>query len=153
MMTDLELIQDKLLTAYNIPTEFVKDNTCLEGSNDTLMVFVASALEKNDNKWFVRFIPKVSYVCWETASYIQDVFDSAQELLWSLDHTESDIYKTLFELLSELYEEYEQDTEKHGEWIIGMDGSYMCSKCEKVFRYEIGNYCSNCGTKLVYKEE
>lgn len=37
-------------------------------------------------------------------------------------------------------------------WVIGSDGSYMCSKCGKVFRYEIGNYCSNCGEKLEYIE-
>lgn len=35
---------------------------------------------------------------------------------------------------------------KRGHWIVGADGSYMCSECGKVFRYEIGNYCSHCGT-------
>lgn len=39
-----------------------------------------------------------------------------------------------------------------GKWIIGADGSYMCSECGKVFRYEIGDYCSNCGTRLEYEE-
>lgn len=39
-----------------------------------------------------------------------------------------------------------------GNWIIGADGSYMCSECGKVFRYEIGDYCSNCGTRLEYEE-
>ena len=34
---------------------------------------------------------------------------------------------------------------KSGYWIVGLDGSYACSECKKVFRYEIGNYCSNCG--------
>lgn len=37
---------------------------------------------------------------------------------------------------------------KHGHWIVGADGSYMCSECGKVFRYEIGNYCAHCGAKL-----
>lgn len=37
-------------------------------------------------------------------------------------------------------------------WIIGADGSYMCPICGKVFRYEIGNYCSNCGERLTYTE-
>ena len=36
----------------------------------------------------------------------------------------------------------------HGHWIVGADGSYMCSECGKVFRYEIGYYCSNCGAKM-----
>lgn len=38
-------------------------------------------------------------------------------------------------------------------WIIGADGSYMCPKCNKAFRYEIGNYCSNCGERLIYTED
>ncbi len=37
----------------------------------------------------------------------------------------------------------------HGHWIEGLDGSYMCSKCKRVFRYDIGHYCSNCGAKLI----
>ena len=40
----------------------------------------------------------------------------------------------------------------HGNWIVGLDGSYMCSECGRVFRYEIGNYCSNCGVRLEYEE-
>lgn len=38
--------------------------------------------------------------------------------------------------------------QKHGHWIAGADGSYMCSECGKVFRYEIENYCPHCGAKL-----
>ena len=41
---------------------------------------------------------------------------------------------------------------KHGHWIVGLDGSYMCSECGKVFRYEIGYYCTLCGAKLEYEE-
>ena len=41
---------------------------------------------------------------------------------------------------------------KHGHWIVGLDGSYMCSECGRVFRYEIGNYCALCGAKLEYEE-
>ena len=40
----------------------------------------------------------------------------------------------------------------HGHWIIGLDGSYMCSECGRVFRYEIGDYCTACGAKLEYEE-
>ena len=40
-----------------------------------------------------------------------------------------------------------------GHWIIGQDGSYMCSECRNVFRYEINEYCSKCGAKLIYKED
>lgn len=41
---------------------------------------------------------------------------------------------------------------KYGHWIVGQDGSYMCSECGRVFRYEIGNYCSLCGARLKYEE-
>ena len=103
-MSDLELIQDKLLTAYDIPTELDSDEIYLEGSNNFIMAIVVSPLKKNNDKWLVRFSPKVSFDEWASADYIQDVFDSAQELIWSLDHTESDIYKELLTLLSEHYE-------------------------------------------------
>ena len=46
-----------------------------------------------------------------------------------------------------------KEKKAHGHWIVGLDGSYMCSKCSQVFRYEIGNYCSNCGERLEYNEE
>ena len=103
-MSDLELIQDKLLTAFDIPTELDSEGIALEGSNNFVMVIAVSPLEKNNNKWFARFSPKVSFDDWTNADYIQDEFESAQELIWSLDHTESDIYKGLFNLLSEHYE-------------------------------------------------
>ena len=35
-----------------------------------------------------------------------------------------------------------------GNWIAGADGSYMCPVCSKVFRYEIGFFCSECGAEL-----
>jgi hypothetical protein len=41
---------------------------------------------------------------------------------------------------------------KHGHWIVGLDGSYMCSECSRVFRYDIGDYCALCGAKLEYEE-
>jgi hypothetical protein len=41
----------------------------------------------------------------------------------------------------------------HGHWIEGLDGSCMCSECNLVFRYEIGNYCGNCGAKMDHKSE
>ena len=40
------------------------------------------------------------------------------------------------------------DTERHGKWIEGADGSCMCSECGKVIRYTIGYYCPNCGAKM-----
>ena len=43
--------------------------------------------------------------------------------------------------------------QQRGHWIVGADGSYMCSECGKVFRYEIGNYCSHCGAKLEGDED
>lgn len=51
------------------------------------------------------------------------------------------------------YEDGKRDAVKHGHWIIGLDGSYMCSECERVFRYEIGNFCSICGAILDLEEE
>ena len=36
----------------------------------------------------------------------------------------------------------------HGRLVVGLDGSYMCSECHKVYRYGVGNYCTNCGAKL-----
>jgi hypothetical protein len=42
---------------------------------------------------------------------------------------------------------------EHGNWMVGLDGSYMCSECGRVFRDEIGNYCSNCGARLEYEED
>lgn len=42
---------------------------------------------------------------------------------------------------------------KHGQWIVGLDGSCMCSNCNKVSRYEIGFYCSHCGAKMMDLEE
>lgn len=36
----------------------------------------------------------------------------------------------------------------HGHWIDGLDGSCMCSECNKVVRYEIGYYCPNCGALM-----
>lgn len=42
--------------------------------------------------------------------------------------------------------------ERHGRWVIGLDGSYMCSQCGRVFRYDIGNYCSNCGVRLILED-
>ena len=47
---------------------------------------------------------------------------------------------------------FEAEPVRHVQWIVGMDGRYMCSECGKVFRYEIGNYCSICGAKLEYEE-
>lgn len=41
---------------------------------------------------------------------------------------------------------------KRGHWIVGLDGSYMCSECGKIHRYEIGHYCTVCGSKLEYEE-
>ena len=35
-----------------------------------------------------------------------------------------------------------------GRLVVGFDGSYMCSECHKVYRYGVGNYCTNCGAKL-----
>lgn len=35
-----------------------------------------------------------------------------------------------------------------GEWIVGADGSYMCSICNTVTR-EGGNFCSHCGAKNI----
>ena len=40
----------------------------------------------------------------------------------------------------------------HGQWIEGLDGSCMCSRCSRVIRYEIGYYCPNCGAKMEVKE-
>jgi DNA-directed RNA polymerase subunit RPC12/RpoP len=42
---------------------------------------------------------------------------------------------------------------EYGNWMVGLDGSYMCSECGRIFRYEIGNYCSNCGARLEYEED
>ena len=41
---------------------------------------------------------------------------------------------------------------QYGHWIVGLDGSYICPKCDTVFRYESGHYCANCGTRLDYEE-
>lgn len=59
-----------------------------------------------------------------------------------------------------LYDDFEYTVEdcpfydkvSNGNWIVGMDGSYMCSECGRVFRYEIGCYCPFCGAKLEYEE-
>lgn len=37
---------------------------------------------------------------------------------------------------------------KRGRWIVGIDGSCMCSECRKVVRYDIENYCPRCGARL-----
>lgn len=50
------------------------------------------------------------------------------------------------------YQKVDVELVKYGHWIVGQDGSYMCSECGRVFRYEIGNYCSFCGTRLKYEE-
>lgn len=42
---------------------------------------------------------------------------------------------------------------KRGRWIMGLDGGCMCSECKEVSRYESGDYCTFCGSKLEYKEE
>ena len=39
-------------------------------------------------------------------------------------------------------------TRTSGNWIAGADGSYMCPVCNRVFRYEIGYFCSYCGAEL-----
>lgn len=42
----------------------------------------------------------------------------------------------------------EAEPVRHGRWIVGLDGSCMCSECNKVFRYEIEYYCPNCGARM-----
>lgn len=37
----------------------------------------------------------------------------------------------------------------HAHWIVGMDGSYMCSHCWKVERYDIGDRCNHCGARMM----
>ena len=41
---------------------------------------------------------------------------------------------------------------RRGWWIMGLDGGYMCSECKEVSRYESGDYCTFCGSRLEYKE-
>lgn len=47
-----------------------------------------------------------------------------------------------------LIEEKSDASKEYRKWIVGMDGSYMCPVCKKVFRYEIGYFCCNCGSEL-----
>lgn len=44
----------------------------------------------------------------------------------------------------------EAEPVRHGRWIIGLDGSYICSECSKVV-LQIGNYCPKCGDKMDLK--
>ena len=57
-------------------------------------------------------------------------------------------YESGINFATQLIGEKPRTNEEVKEWIVGMDGSYMCPICNSVFRYEIGYFCSNCGTEL-----
>lgn len=73
------------------------------------------------------------------------------------DHGKAYIYPSMDRAMQYYHPDHEVLVEyapvKHGYWIEGLDGSYMCSECNRVFRYEIGHYCSSCGARLEYEED
>lgn len=57
-------------------------------------------------------------------------------------------YEAALSFARNLIEEKSETSKEYRKWIAGMDGSYMCPVCNNVFRYEIGCFCSNCGSEL-----
>ena len=107
--SELEMIRRVLENSLAIKTYTNFLGTHLYNIRGIITTLVVAPHDGNRHKWLLRLAPAVSFDRWANSSYIEEYFDSADDMREYLYNRKFVIYGQLFGMLSEDYAELRKE--------------------------------------------
>ena len=109
-MSEMENIQLRLKLCYGVQSEIFHDGTVLNGCSDNIVILVRAPHYDDDYpNWLLRMSPSVTFDRWSNSCCIEQYFSTWRDLYLYLDYSAGDIYRQLFECLSDEYRYLEDE--------------------------------------------
>lgn len=117
MKTEMEYIQLRLKNGYGIQSEIIHNDNVLTGCSDNIVVLVCAPHDEYPS-WLLRMSPSATFDRWSNSCCIEQYFSTWRDLYRYLDDSADDIYRQLFECLSDEYKYLEDERLSLGEdWL------------------------------------
>ncbi len=121
MQTEMKYIQLRLKMGYGIQSDIIHDDAVLHGCSDNIVVMVCAPHDNYPN-WLLRMSPAATFDRWSNSCCIEQYFSTWRDLYRYLDDSADDIYRQLFEYMSDEYKYLEAEHHELSEdWLRKSD--------------------------------